>query len=585
MNRSLPIVLLVALAQGFLLHGLHRLAEGNHRAWSELSFLLPAYAITVGVPLTFYLLRAHLTGAALGLRLLVLALVLGTSGIYVGWVNGPFGEVRPGSDGSIFLYAFLILLAWFVALPFLRFRISDTLTAKGYSALFDEAWRLAVTLAFALLFIGLFWALLNLFVVLFKSIGIDWPEEIIHERYFVYPATCVALSFAIGFTELKPETFRGLRRALLTLLRWLAPLAALIVLLFLGALPVQGMESLWKTHFATGGLISLSLALVVFYNTVYQDGAVTDRLPRALGWLLQAALLVGPSLVVLGFWALGLRILQHGLSEDRLYALLVLAILTGYLAGYWVVTLRGGKAPFSIRQVNVVMALAMVAVLIAVHTPVLDFKRLAVNSQLGRLNITGDKFDYAYLRHDAGRHGIRALQQLMQSDDAKVVARSKLMLGEANRRGYGPLARGQGKASDRERFMARIEVYPKGKTLPVVLPDFLFTVYEKDRYQLSCIDSGPPCALVLADLDGDGTDEAIVVHGYSTNVYARQGTLWAKVGQLQPYTRYRSPGDLRQALMEGRVQVIPLPKLRGLEIGATRYTFVPHACAPKEPDC
>ena len=585
MNLSLPIVFLVALVQGFLLHGLHRLAEGNHGVWSELYFLLPAYAVTVGVPLTFYLLRAHVASTALVLRLCALALVLGTGAAYVGWVNGPIGELRPVSDGSVFLYVFLTLLAWFVALPFLRFRLRDTLAANGYSALFDEAWRLAVTLAFAMLFVGLFWGLLGLFVALFKSIGIDWPKEIIYERYFVYPATCVASSFAIGFTDVKPETFRSLRRVLLTLLRWLAPLTALIVLLFLGALIVQGADALWKTHFAAGGLISLSLALIVFYNTVYQDGTETDRLPRALGWLLRAALLAGPALAVLGFWALELRIFQHGLSEDRLYALLVFAILAGYLVGYWIVALRRGKAPFAIRQVNVVMALVIVATLVAVQTPLLDFKRLAVSSQLGRLDISGDKFDYVYLRHDAGRHGILALQQLALSDDEKVLGRAKLVLTEANRREYGPLAREQGQLSDKARFVTRIEVYPKGKTLSEALSDFLFTVYEKNRYQLSCIDAGSPCAVVLVDLDGDGSDEAVVVDGYSVNVYARQASLWTKAGQLQPYTQHKSPSDLRQALMEGRVQVIPLPKLRGIEIGTTRYTFVPASCEPQQPDC
>ena len=585
MNLSLPIVFLVALVQGFLLHGLHRLAEGSHGAWSELFFLLPAYAVTVGIPLTFYLLRTHIAGTVLVLRLSVLALALAVCGAYVGWVNGPVGEMRPVSDGSVFLYTFLTLLAWFVALPFLRFGVRDALETSGYSALFDDAWRLVVTLAFAVLFVGLFWGLLSLFVALFESIGIDWPKEIIYERYFVYPVTCIASSFAIGFTDVKPETFRGLRRVLLTLLRWLAPLTALIVLLFLGALIVQGVDALWKTRFAAGGLISLSLALIVFYNTVYQDGTETDRLPRVLRWLLRTALLAGPALAVLGFWALGLRVLQHGLSEDRLYALLVLVILAGYLAGYWIVALRSGKAPFAIRQVNVVMALAIVAVLVAVHTPLLDFKRLAVSSQLGRLDVSGDKFDYVYLRHDAGRHGVQALQQLTQSDDAKVLDRAKLALSEANRREYGPLARGQGSLSDKARFNTRIEVYPKAKVLPEALSDVLFTTYTKDRFELSCIDSGSPCALILIDLDGDSRDEAVVVHEYWNYVYAQDGKLWVKIGQLQSYNQLRSIGNLRQDLMEGRLQVIPIPRFRGIEIGAARFTFVPASCKPKQTDC
>jgi hypothetical protein len=62
MDGTLAAVLTVALLQGILLRGLHQLARSNPGLWSELSFLLPAYACTVGVPLTYYLLAPRSAG-------------------------------------------------------------------------------------------------------------------------------------------------------------------------------------------------------------------------------------------------------------------------------------------------------------------------------------------------------------------------------------------------------------------------------------------------------------------------------------------------------------------------------------------
>jgi hypothetical protein len=577
----MALVVAIALLQGLVLYGLHNLAESEAGRWSELIFLLPAYAVTVGVPLTYYLLRSRLTARWLLAALTVVGLGLTLTATYVGWVNGPVGELRPAAAGAVFLYVTLAVLGWFVALPFLGLGLRGSLTAEGYTALFDESWRLAITLAFATVFVQLFWGLLVLFVGLFESIKISWPKDVIFKRNFYYPATCAAASFAIGLTDLKPEMFRSLRRLLLAVLRWLTVLAAAIVVLFLGALALRGVDPLWKTHFAAWGLISLSLALITLYNTVYQDGGERERLPRGLALPVRAALVVGPALAVLAFCALALRIGQHGVSEDRLLAMVVVTILAGFLFGYWVVAVAGSRAPFDIRHVNVVMALAIVATLLAIHSPLVDLKRVAAASQVARLGATIDAFDFRYLRFDLGRHGLRALQELAASDTQQVAKQARTALAEPNRTEYGLFAGRKSRPIDEARFLSRVEVFPEGRELPHALAEQLLSAHREKRI-LWCIDQGPACVALLVDLDDDGQEEVVLPLSFGTaTVYARRAGSWGKVGQL--FGQYGSPEDLRAALRQNRLRALPPARYHGLEIGKNSFVFTP--CSSNDDQC
>jgi hypothetical protein len=360
----------------------------------------------------------------------------------------------------------------------------------------------------------------------------------------------------------------------------LTVLAAAIVVLFLGALAVRGVEPLWSTRYAASGLISLSLALITLYNTVYQDGTDRERLPVALALPVRVALVVGPALAVLAFWALALRIDQHGLSEDRLQALVVVTILTGFLAGYWVVAVAGGRAPFEIRHVNVVMSLTIVATILAIHSPLLDLKRVAAASQLRRLEAAVDAFDYRYLRFDLGRHGLNALTKLAGSETESVAKQARTALAEGNQAEFGVLARG-GQPIEEARFFARIEVFPTGRELPAALAAHLFNAH-RERPFLWCIDRGPTCIALVVDLDDDGREEVVIPLGIGpAAVYALRDDTWSKVGDLTG--RYGRAEEVRAALRSDRLRALPLARYHGVEIGKGSFVFTP--CTSHDAQC
>jgi hypothetical protein len=240
------------------------------------------------------------------------------------------------------------------------------------------------------------------------------------------------------------------------------------------------------------------------------------------------------------------------------------------------VALGGGRAPFEIRHVNVVMALVVVAALLLVHSPVLDLKRIAVRSQVAG---AGGKLDSRYLRHDAGRHGILALQALAASGAPDVAEQARGALAEANQRKPGPFPTG-----DRAHFLSRIEVYPRGRLLPEDLAERLFAVYKTNRWHLPCVDQGPPCAALLVDLDGDAREEAVVMEPPWGWVYARGTEGWTRVGRLAAGRSPQPPEALRKALAEHQWRTTP-PTYLGLEIGTTGFTFLPDPCGFGEAGC
>jgi hypothetical protein len=158
-----------------------------------------------------------------------------------------------------------------------------------------------------------------------------------------------------------------------------------------------------------------------------------------------------------------------------------MAILAGYLIGYSLVALLGARAPLPIRRVNVAMALVIVVAVVTVHSPLLDLKRIAAASRSERIGQAQEAFDFHYLRFDAGRHGLLALEALARSGPETIAERARMALAEANRGEHGPLGRGQGNPADKALFAARLAVYPKGKALPEDLIEHLYGVYRKDR--------------------------------------------------------------------------------------------------------
>ncbi len=401
-----------------------------------------------------------------------------------------------------------------------------------YPAYFDAAWLDGVRLGLAIAFAGVFWILLEIGASLFALIGLTGFRTFIAHDWFYFPATTVVFAAAAHIGDVRVGLTRGLRTVGLILLSWLLPVMAAIAIAFLVALPFTGLTVLWKANPATGEILTAVAALIVLLNAAYQDGGVSAPTPRLLRWTGRATALAIAPLTALAIWGLGQRIGEHGLTPSRIIAAACCLIAACYSLGYAFAALRPGRWLARLEPANVATSVLVVAVIVALFSPIADPARISVDDQLARLEhgaSSPEKFDYQFLRFHAGRYGLAELKRLAAGRGGGRTALVAAMAGRAL------------KLEDYCRFSLScttlpperpaFTVFPTGAALP---SDFEAAVPVETIAE--CQGGGQFCEAYLVDLKGDGNREVIV--GQFQNYRGRPNdagdlTLYAK-GSDQP---------------------------------------------------
>ncbi len=567
--RGRGAMLAIALVQGIALYLLHLAVDGHRWPATDPRLLFPLYAVCTLVPLLLHLDPTHLANPLLVKGAAAFTVLLGVLGAYAG--STVLASLRWRDSGIAFAFGASMTALWWIVAPFLRasVRTGRFRAAPPYGEIFEAGWQNTLVVVQAGLFTGLFWALLWLWAALFDVVGIKVFERLFREPAFVYPVTSVTFGYAVSLAQSREGFVLLLRRHVFGVLAWLLPLVALIATAFLLTLPATGLAPLWKTGHATFLMLWLQVFVVFFFNAAYQDGAQPPGYPGWLRIALRASVLAVPVYASLSAYSLYLRVAQHGLTVDRIWAALFIAVVALYGLGYAYAAFRDGPWMGAIGRVNTAMAWVLVGLIAAVHSPPLEPKRLAAADQLSRLlegRITAAKFDYDYLRFSLGIFGDRALRALAAGPSGHREA------AEIKRLATAALAKAHRWASpDAPHNLAgSIEVLPRGASLDPDLVDYFRRQADSAAGAgLICLRvSGVPCVVLVVDLDGDGVSEVASVTGFPMNVYARTTGGWRRVGELRPdaYT-----GDSRwlDSVRAGTPRVTP-SRWQVLEIGGRR---------------
>ena len=556
-QRLFLVRLAVGLAQGLFLYFLYHAQEA--KGWPATSGMVfgPLLLTGIFIPLLLNQALGEMPMRRAALWALIATITLAALGVYDVWSAWPpYAQATPTIIPSARLFIFCAA-GLFIAHALVVGAAIDRRFCASYATHFDIAWKLAVQLALAILFVGIFWLLLWLGAELFSLIKLNFFSRLLEHEWFSIPVVTLAAAAALHLTDIRPVLVRGARTLLLNLLSWLLPLLTLIVAGFLASLPFTGLTPLWAVGHASALLLAAAAVLVLLINAAHQDG--DEAPPKVLRWSGTLAAVLPLPLGAIALYALHLRVSQYGWTEDRVLVAAALMVAGFHAVGYAHAAVTRGAWLQRIENWNFLAALLTLALLVLLSSPLADPRRIAVNDQMARLQhgaVKPDAFDIAWLRRDGGRYGHEALMALSHSPIARLQRDAK---GALENKPFAVRTM-EVRAAPAE-VAARIKVYPAGKTLPA---SFLAGDIEPSYALVSaCLrrtditgplqprNDPPLCEAVLRDLDGDGKDEIILITTSSYGPQAhRRTTHGTEFFQQQPDGGWRRAGSIATPVCE-----------------------------------
>lgn len=462
---------------------------------------------------------------------------------------------------------------------------ADKRLIASYPSYFDVAWKLAIQINFVAIFVLLFWAVLWTGAGLFNLIKISFFSELLQKNAFSIPVTTLAAAYAIHVTDVRVNLVRGFRTLKLTTLSWLLPIMAFFVAAFMATLPFRGLDILWATHHTSQIMLGAIAWLVLLINAVYQDGTPEHRPGRLLrvSGILASALLL--PLTMIGIYAVLVRVGHYGWTVHLIDVTACLLVSACYAVGYMLAIFDTRHWLKRIEKTNIYTSCVILAVLIALFTPIADPARISVSNQLSRLKngeVTLENFDFNYLRTDGAIYGIEGLNKLKkQQADAPSTGDAKDRIEVAlGNQPYKPMKATPPTAVD---VAKNITVYPQGHILP---DSFIHQDWSKPVegvFLPLCLQSAiAKCEAFMIDAVGNAPDQIILINDmvYTTGIVlsaTKDG--WDIVGSVA--TQINCKG-VREAMRTGQYKMVPSLD-HDIEVNGMHVPINQTAACPQEP--
>ena len=568
--------LVVALVQAAALYLLTSAAEPPP-AWpaTDSAAFLPLLLAASFAPLTVLASAGQIAARPLALWALLTALLTAGLGYHAAARGtavgiGPSSFIVPQFQFCVALTGFM-----FIAHVLVTDSVIEARLVPPYQRHFDSAWKLGLQAILAGAFTGVFWGVLVLGAGLFKLLDFDVFVRLIQYRWFVFPATALALALSVHATDVQPALIRGVRTVVLTLVSWLLPLLAAILAGFLLTLPFVSLAPLWRTHFAGALLLTVAGCLVFLINSQHQDGAAEHARSRIKRLAAKLGAIELVPVTALAAWALALRVQQYGWTSERIFAAAITLLAACYALGYAASLLAGQRV---LEITNLAAAYVTLALILALFSPVADPARLMVASQMARLEsgaVAADKFDFAALRFDGARWGAAALAQLSAGTNSDLANRARTMLAVKSRYEATDPSRQPVSAAQ---LADRVTIYPAGQTLPDGFYAALAAINDP-RWWAPCLHGGVrKCDVRVLQLPGSAA-AAVLFAGAAPTLFEQDADgRWQRTGELSGQLNCTASHD---ALQTAPQTLAPHPWPDVL-LGNQRFSIVQSAalCPP-----
>ena len=345
----------------------------------------------------------------------------------IAWRASSAGERH--ADQAFWVAAGLVAIT--LALPLFQAGFHRLRWRTAYDRTHFHVWTDAISGAGALVFTGVSWLLVVLLAALFSAIDIDLVENLIDEGWFGWSFSGAAFGAALGVLRNQLKIIGTLQSVVMLVFSIIAVPLAVALAIFLLAVLASGISVLWNaTESPTPLLLSVAVAGFVLVNAVIRNADHEVSGNRALRWAaLVLALAIFP-LALLAAISTGTRIAEYGLSPERLWGIVAVAVAVAYGLAYFIAPIRGRMAGWMerVRSANMHLAVATCVLAFILALPLFDFGAISARNQLARLEsgkVAVDEFDFDALRWDFGDAGREALARLAKSTDTKLAAAAR----------------------------------------------------------------------------------------------------------------------------------------------------------------
>lgn len=555
---------MVSFIQGIALLCLHLSATNEIWPYGNPPWLVLLYTVAIGTPLLLLLSLNEQSQKKVIIGVGAFTALIIPLAYYIGLQAIPAEIINEGS--LYFSYVASMAIAGFLFLIYLQQYISHDIKSFkqfSYDKLFLYSWRNFLTLGLAGLFTLVFWGILMLWAALFKVIKIDFFEVLFTEEWFYYPVLSLAFGFAITVLRNQTNVIDVIKNIQQALMKYLLLVLILVLIIFLSTLPFTGLNSLWDTGSGSAIILWLQALVLFFVNAVYRD----ETNERPYGDNIHRFVYLGVALLpiysIISFYGLTLRIDQYGWTISRGFGIIIWAIFASFSLGYMIAIIKKrDEWTDALSWVNTRMGIAVLLIMLALNSPLLDLRKISVSSQLSR--IESGKMDYEdldiyYFKYQLAAPGYEATEQL------KIQLKDSHPEFVKNLDDPYPRIGIDGNRQSDDDFINSLRILPAGQTLPPEFQAALVKFYTENVTPL-----GNENYIIAVDLDNDEVMEYMY---FSVNNNTAYGTMFHYSDGV-----WQSGQDARAnlylddeaviALRKGQFEIIP-PRWNHLKLGET----------------
>ena len=277
------------------------------------------------------------------------------------------------------------------------------------------------------------------------------------------------------------------------------------------------------------------------------------------------ALVIGHSRK-LAFHGLFLRLKEYGWTVERCWAFVTWLLLTLLAAGYVAGVIRRRDAwTEDLARTNTVVGLVMLVIMLLANSPLLDFRKISLASQIERVE-SGDidlrDFDFYYVKHHLARPGYLYREQLKE----EIGDRNPDLIAEID----NPQYRRANQVTPKE-LWANTRLRPEGLTVPPSLREF---IDDSPIYNLDA-----PSVLIAMDFDEDGVEEYALIQLWpegqgiaKANLYFSTSAGWDSVPLSVEHDRPLD--DLLSTPLTGET-ALKEQRFKALDVGGVSFSLGP----------